>query len=53
MAEVSLTLDNFKSFDTATIPIPRFAVLVGPNAAGKSNVMEAMRFLRDISVTEN
>ena len=43
-----LQLTNFKSFAGQSDPIP-FApvtILVGANASGKSNVFDAIRFLR-------
>ncbi|NEQ95298.1 MAG: AAA family ATPase [Cyanothece sp. SIO2G6] len=43
-----LTLKNFKSFQDATIEFDRFSVLVGANASGKSNIVEALRFLNGI-----
>jgi AAA15 family ATPase/GTPase len=40
-----VTLRNFKSFAHATAPIAPFTLLVGANASGKSNFVEALRFL--------
>ena len=43
-----LHLNNFRSFDEATIEFSDFNVLVGANASGKSNVLQAIQFLKDI-----
>jgi len=44
----SLRLRNFLSFgpDSGEIPLESLNVLIGPNAAGKSNLIEAIDFLR-------
>jgi predicted ATPase len=42
----SLRLIDFKSFVDETIPFAPVTFLVGANAAGKSNVLDALRFLR-------
>ena len=44
-----LRLENWRNFLTADVPLKRRMFLVGPNAAGKSNVLDAFRFLRDIA----
>jgi predicted ATPase len=49
---VSITrikVSNFKSFDELDLKIRPLNVVVGANAAGKSNFLETFRFLRDIS----
>lgn len=43
-----LKLSNFKSFKEATIDFDKFTVIIGANGAGKSNLVQALRFLRDI-----
>jgi predicted ATPase len=44
----SVTLANFKSFDEEqTIPLQPMTVLVGPNNAGKSNLVSVGRFIRN------
>jgi len=43
-----LTLDNFKNFEHAELKLGSFTVLIGANAAGKSNIREAFRFLHGI-----
>lgn len=40
-----LEIDGFKSFENFSIDMPPFAVVVGPNAAGKSNLFDALRLL--------
>ena len=45
----SLRLERFKNFRDATLPMGPLTVLVGTNAAGKSNLREALRFLHGIS----
>lgn len=43
-----LTVENFKSFTEATVEIPRMVVLFGPNAVGKSNLLDAIQALSRI-----
>ncbi len=43
-----IKLVNFKNFDTIEIPLNQMNVLVGANASGKSNFIQALKFLRDI-----
>ena len=40
-----LTVRNFKSLRNVTVELPRLAILFGPNAAGKSNFLEATQAL--------
>ena len=40
-----LTVRNFKSLNDVTVELPRFAVLFGPNAVGKSNLLDAIQAL--------
>ncbi len=40
-----LTVRNFKSLSDVAVDLPRLAVLFGPNAAGKSNLLEATQAL--------
>lgn len=44
-----LCLTNWKNFEQAKIEIPERLFLVGPNASGKSNLLDAFRFLRDLA----
>ena len=41
----NITLENFKSFQKATLPLAPLTLLIGANAAGKSNAIEALRIL--------
>ncbi|GAX44458.1 ATPase-like protein [Tolypothrix sp. NIES-4075] len=43
-----LVLENWKSFRYAELPIDPLTVLIGTNASGKSNVVEALEFLQRI-----
>jgi predicted ATPase len=43
-----LRLKNFKNFKDAELHLGGFTVLLGTNAAGKSNIRDAMRFLNGI-----
>lgn len=42
-----LILDNYKSVDHLDITLEPLTLLVGRNAAGKSNILDAMRFATD------
>ena len=42
-------IENFKSFSEIDVDLSRFNVVIGSNAAGKSNFISAFRFLRDIA----
>src|SRR3972149_1641245 len=44
----SLTVRGFKSLKDVTVEFPRMAVLFGPNAAGKSNLLDAIQALSRI-----
>lgn len=41
----SITIKNFKSYKEATLPLSPLTLLIGANASGKSNAIEAFRFL--------
>lgn len=45
----SLALLNWKNFQRAEIGIANRVFLVGPNASGKSNLLDVFRFLRDLA----
>lgn len=45
-----ITLDNWRNFTTVDVALAGRVFLVGPNASGKSNFLDAIRFLRDIVV---
>lgn len=42
-------LENWKNFTKLEVPLRRRTFVVGPNASGKSNLLDAMRFLRDVA----
>lgn len=42
-------LRNFKNFRDVSIELRQRAFLIGPNASGKSNFLDALRFMRDIA----
>jgi len=44
-----ITLRNWKNFLQVDVATPRRLFLVGPNASGKSNFLDAFRFLRDLA----
>ena len=44
-----LCLLNWKNFQRAEVDIADLVFLVGPNASGKSNFLDAFRFLRDLA----
>ena len=46
-----IELRNWKNFTRVDVPLANRVFLVGPNASGKSNFLDAFRFLRDL-VTE-
>ncbi|MFN6539282.1 MAG: AAA family ATPase [Nostoc sp. EkiNYC01] len=48
-----LILENWKSFRYAELPLDPLTVLIGTNASGKSNVVEALEFLQRIAKGEN
>ena len=39
---------NFKSLRDTVIELGKFNVLIGPNASGKTNIIQALKLLRDI-----
>ncbi|MBI4265668.1 MAG: ATP-binding protein, partial [Acidobacteria bacterium] len=45
----NIQLRNWKNFAACDVPLVNRAFLVGPNAAGKSNFLDAFRFLRDLA----
>ena len=48
MKITKIEISNFKSFDNQSIHLNDFNLLVGANASGKSNFVQAFQFLRDI-----
>ena len=47
-----LTLKNWRNFRELDIPLREHTYLLGANATGKSNLLDAFRFLRDISKSQ-
>lgn len=47
-----IKLTNWRNFQTVDVQLGRRVFLVGPNASGKSNFLDALRFLRDIAKSE-
>lgn len=47
-----LALKNWRNFRSFDIPLREVSFLLGPNASGKSNVLDVFRFLRDVSKTQ-
>ena len=43
----NIGIRNFKSFDRVRVPLGPLCVLVGANAAGKTNFVDAFRFLQE------
>jgi predicted ATPase len=44
-----IELYSWKNFRTVNVDLPERVILVGPNASGKSNFLDALRFLRDLA----
>jgi predicted ATPase len=44
-----IILKNWRNFRTVDVPLRDRIFLVGPNASGKSNMLDVFRFLRDIA----
>ena len=42
-------IENFKSFSDIDVELSRLNVVIGSNAAGKSNFISVFKFLRDIA----
>ena len=49
MLVTRLKLKNWRNFRTLDVPMREVSYLLGPNASGKSNLLDAFRFLRDVS----
>ena len=45
-----IRLRNWKNFQSTELDVQNRVFLVGPNASGKSNFLDALRFLRDLAV---
>ena len=44
-----LMIKNWRNFRAVDVRLSDLVFVIGPNAAGKSNFLDAVRFLRDIS----
>jgi predicted ATPase len=44
-----ITLKNWKNFHLVDIDVSQRLFIIGPNASGKSNFLDALRFMRDIT----
>ncbi len=49
MKFLRIRLENWRNFLNADVALPRRVFLSGPNASGKSNFLDAFRFLRDVA----
>ena len=47
-----LEIDGFKSFERFELELQPFTAIVGPNASGKSNSFDALKFLARLSQTD-
>ncbi|MCH8938347.1 MAG: AAA family ATPase [Gemmatimonadetes bacterium] len=47
-SDIKISVHNYKSLRHVTLPEEPFHVLVGPNAAGKSNIADALEFLSEV-----
>jgi predicted ATPase len=47
-----IEIDGFKTFENARLDVSPFLVLLGPNASGKSNLFDAIRFLSQLALTD-
>ncbi len=45
---VRVQAKDFRSLRYVDVTVPAFAILVGPNASGKSNFLDVLAFLRDV-----
>ncbi len=49
MLVTRLKLKNWRNFRELDVPLQEVTFLLGPNASGKSNLLDVFRFLRDVS----
>jgi predicted ATPase len=49
MQIIRLKLKNWRNFRSLDVPLQDLNYLLGPNASGKSNLLDVFRFLRDVS----
>lgn len=43
-----IKIKNFKSFDDVSFDLNKFNVVVGECSSGKSNLLESLKFLKDL-----
>lgn len=48
----NIRLKNWRNFQSLDVPLRDVTYVLGPNASGKSNLLDALRFLRDVSKTK-
>lgn len=48
----NIRLKNWRNFQSLDLPLRDVSYVLGPNASGKSNLLDALRFLRDVSKTK-
>jgi predicted ATPase len=48
----NIRLKNWRNFQSLDLPLRDVSYVLGPNASGKSNLLDALRFLRDVSKTQ-
>lgn len=48
----NIRLKNWRNFQSLDLPFRDVTYVLGPNASGKSNLLDALRFLRDVSKTK-
>ena len=49
MRIVNIQLENWKNFRSVDVPLQQRVFVAGPNASGKSNFHDAIRFLQEIA----
>lgn len=47
-----IEIDGFKTFEDFSLDLRPFTAIVGPNASGKSNLFDALRFLASLAKTD-
>ena len=52
MLVTKIKLKNWRNFRDIDVSFREVSYLLGPNASGKSNLLDALRFLRDVSKTK-
>ena len=52
MLITKIKLKNWRNFKEAEAVLRERVYIIGPNASGKSNLLDVMRFLRDIAKPE-